>query len=247
MPSKTTAMGKQASSSSAGAEAAVSTAGDPDVARVAALFADPTRAQILAVLMAGRPLTATELVRATGVTKATVSAHLARLQAARFVTIRRKGRHHFVELADPDIGAAIEAIMHVATRIGWSHGGDSALRKARVCYDHLAGDLGVRLFDGLVKSGALHATGKDVWLTPVGQRLFARQGITMERLRGERRPLCRPCLDWSARRHHLAGSAGAALLELCLKEGWARRDRHSRVLHFSAVGERELRTTFGLR
>jgi hypothetical protein len=102
------------------------------------------------------------------------------------------------------------------------------------------------LFDGLVKSGALHAAGKDVWLTSVGQALFARHGITMDQLRQERRPLCRPCLDWSARRHHLAGSAGAALLELCLTEGWARRDRHSRVLHFSAVGERELRANFGL-
>ncbi|HEY2805932.1 MAG TPA: winged helix-turn-helix domain-containing protein [Gemmatimonadales bacterium] len=220
----------------------------PDIAAAAAIFGDPTRARILTALMADRPLTATELARHTGVTKPTISAHLARLSESGFVAIRQEGRHRFVRLAHADVGRALEALMNVAERAGLTRSvpgpDEPSMRKARICYDHLAGDLGVLVFDGLVKRGALEASGSDVSLTSTGERLFADQGIELEALREHRRPLCLPCLDWSVKRHHLAGALGAALLDRCLRQGWARRDRRTRTLHFSAIGERSLRAAF---
>ncbi|MGH8688259.1 MAG: ArsR/SmtB family transcription factor [Burkholderiales bacterium] len=220
----------------------------PHIARIAALIGDSARAEVLTALMTGQALTATELAQVAEVTKQTVSAHLAKLLEAKLVAVEAQGRHRYYRLADRDIAQLLEGLMGVAYRAGAvrlrSSPREPALRKARVCYDHLAGELGVALYEGLERRRLVRGGPGALEITPDGQQFFAGAGIDVDGLVRERRPLCRPCLDWSMRRHHLAGSLGAALLAHCLARGWAKRQKGSRVVQFSAVGERTLRARF---
>ncbi len=216
----------------------------PSIARVAALIGDPGRAEILTALMGGQALTATELAHVADVTKQTASGHLAKLLDTRLVAVERQGRHRYYRLADRDVAQLLESLMGVAQRAGAVRLATSlrepALRKARVCYDHLAGDLGVMVYDGLLGRGVLSAEGNAVALTRKGERFCREHGVDLEAAMASRRPLCRTCLDWSVRRHHLAGSLGAALLAHCFERGWARRLKGSRVVAFTPAGERAL-------
>jgi len=222
----------------------------PDIAPIAGLIGDRARAEMLLCLMAGRALTATELARAAGVSKPTASSHLAKLRGARLVAMERAGRHRYFRLADDRVAATIESLMGLAHRAGASRieagPPDWALRKARSCYDHLGGELGVLVFESLTQRELLRADGGRVQLTARGERFVEELGLDVGRLRGRRRPLCLACLDWSVRRHHLAGALGAALLGQFLEVGWARRARGTRVIVFSATGERALRARFPL-
>jgi DNA-binding transcriptional ArsR family regulator len=223
----------------------------PHIAGVAALVGEPARAEMLTALMRGdQALTATELAGIAGVTKQTASAHLANLQGAGLIAVESQGRHRYFRLADRDVAQLLESLMGVAFRTGAvrlrSSPREPALRKARVCYDHLAGDLGVQVFDSLAAQRLLRKKGGALELTLAGRRWCAEIGVDLESLARQRRPLARPCLDWSVRRHHLAGSLGAALLTRCIELGWLRRARDSRVLDFSAAGERAFRERFGL-
>jgi DNA-binding transcriptional ArsR family regulator len=223
----------------------------PDIAPIASLMGDRARATILMCLMAGRALTATELARAAGVTRQTASSHLAKLVAARLVAVESAGRHRYFRLTDHRVGTVIENLMGLAHRIGAvqvdSGPTDPTLRKARACYDHLAGELGVLVFDSLTQQGFVRTTGKRVMLTEQGERFCREMGIDLEALARERRPLCLACLDWSVRRYHLAGSLGAALLSRFVALGWARPHRGTRAVAFSALGERSLRARFRLQ
>ncbi len=216
----------------------------PSIARVASLIGDPGRAEILTALMGGQALTATELAHVADVTKQTTSGHLAKLLDTRLVAVERQGRHRYYRLADRDVAQLLESLMGVAQRAGAVRLATSprepALRKARVCYDHLAGDLGVMVYDGMVGRGVLSVEGNAVELTRKGERFCREHGIDLEAASASRRPLCRMCLDWSVRRHHLAGSLGAALLAHCFGHGWAKRVKGSRVVAFTAAGERAL-------
>ena len=223
----------------------------PHIAGVAALVGEPARAEMLTALMRGdQALTATELASIAGVTNQTASAHLARLKDAGLVAVESQGRHRYFRLADRDVAQLLESLMGVAFRTGAvrlrSSPREPALRKARVCYDHLAGELGVQVFDSLAAQRLLRKKGGALELTPAGRRWCAEIGVDLESLARQRRPLARPCLDWSVRRHHLAGGLGAALLTRCIELGWLRRARDSRVLDFSAAGERAFRERFGL-
>ncbi|MFO1395774.1 MAG: helix-turn-helix transcriptional regulator [Burkholderiales bacterium] len=222
----------------------------PAIARVAALIGDPARAAILTALIAGPALTATELATEAGVTKQTASAHLGKLADARLVAVERQGRHRYYRLADRDVADLLERLMGVATRAGATRvtpgPREPALRRARVCYDHLAGDLGVQLFAALVARGWLQRAGDDVRPTPAGARKLAALGVPVDALAQGRRPLCRPCLDWSERRHHLAGALGAAMLAHFIDHRWARRVAGSRVVKLTPTGEAALRTHFGI-
>jgi len=217
----------------------------PNIVGIAALIGDHARAEILTALMTGQALTATELVVVSGVTKQTVSGHLAKLVDARLVAVESQGRHRYFRLADPDVAQLLESLMGVAYRTGAvrlrSSPREPALRKARVCYDHLAGELGVLVFESLAERKLLHTVDHAPELTPNGRRFCARFGIDVELLERGRRPLCRTCLDWSVRRPHLAGALGAAILSRSLELGWARRAAGSRVVNFSPAGERALR------
>jgi len=222
----------------------------PSIVRIAALVGDHARAEILTALMGGEALTATELAGVAGITKQTASTHLAKLVEARLLAMESQGRHRYFRLADRDVAELLESLMGVAYRAGAlpirSSPREPALRKARVCYDHLAGDLGVLVFDSLDARRWLRSGGALLELTPDGQRFCRDFGIDVDALARERRPLCRACLDWSVRRHHLAGAVGAAVLKRCLSLGWARRARGSRVVVFSDAGERALRERFSL-
>jgi DNA-binding transcriptional ArsR family regulator len=223
----------------------------PNIVGIAALIGDHVRAEILTALMSGQALTATELTEVAGVTKQTVSSHLAKLLDARLLAVENQGRHRYFRLADRDVAQLLESLMGVAYRVGAvrirSSPREPALRKARVCYDHLAGELGVLIFDSLEQRRLLRTQGDAPELTERGRRFCGEIGIDLEALARQRRPLCRTCLDWSMRRPHLAGALGAAVLDRCLDLGWARRAKGSRVVSFSAPGEKALRERFSLR
>jgi DNA-binding transcriptional ArsR family regulator len=222
----------------------------PHIARVAALIGDNARAEVLTALMADRALTATELAEVAGVSKATISAHLAKLLDANLVAVEPQGRHRYFRLANPDVAQLLESLMGVAFRSGAvrlrAGPREPALRKARVCYDHLAGELGVLAFDGLQVRGAFTALlgSRELQLSDAGRAWFAAWGVDVDALATRRRCYCRPCLDWGERRHHLAGALGAALLERIYALGWARRAKDSRVVQFSPPGERAFRQLF---
>ena len=217
------------------------------MAPVAALAGDPARANMLAALMGGRALTASELANEAGVTAQTASSHLAKLEAGGLIGAVRQGRHRYFRLADPDVAEMLEKMMGVAARAGHLRTrpgpSDPAIRKARVCYDHLAGEMGVALYDGLIRAAVI-SRGDNPRLTKRGRKFATGLGIDLGVLSRGRRPMCRTCLDWSMRRHHLAGVLGAALLQRFYELKWARRDRQSRAVHFTPEGERKFARLF---
>ncbi len=219
-----------------------------NIALIAALIGDPARADILTALITGQALTATELAAVAGVTKQTISAHLAKLLGAKLLSVTHQGRHKYFRLADEDVAQLLESLMGVAQRAGVSRvrvgPREPALRKARVCYDHLAGELGVLVFDSLKQRRLLRLRDDTPALTPRGRLFFQTFGIEVEPLAHQRRPLCRLCLDWSMRRYHLAGTLGKSVLERCLDLGWARRTQGTRVVTFPSLGEKALREQF---
>ncbi len=222
----------------------------PDIAQIGALIGDPARANMLTALMGGKALTATELAAAGGITVQTASSHLAKLEAGRLLAQQKQGRHRYFTLADDGVGKLLESIMgfaagrgHVRHQPGPK---EPALRKARICYDHLAGDYGVRMLDSLIACGAIHSLGDGLALTPRGEDQLKEIGIDATLLKSSRRPLCRSCLDWSERRAHLAGSLGKAILDRVFEQGWAKRADGSRSILFSTAGERHFLKHFPL-
>jgi len=222
----------------------------PDISRIAALIGDPARANILTALMSGKALTATELASEAGVTVQTASAHLSKLEAADMIACRKSGRHKYFTLGGDDVGHALEALMglaagagHLRTRTGPK---DAALREARVCYNHLAGAKGIALYQGLLARGVIQERGDDVALTDAGVTFLRTFGVDVDGLRKAKTPLCRSCLDWSARQTHLAGSVGRALLARMQEIGWAERAEGTRVVRFTSKGEAAFLDTFGV-
>jgi DNA-binding transcriptional ArsR family regulator len=215
----------------------------PTIAPVAALVGDPARANMLTALSSGKALTASELANEAGVTVQTASSHLAKLEAGGLITVIKQGRHRYCRLADPDVAQMLEALMGVAARAGHLRTrpgpSDPAMRRARMCYDHLAGELGVHMFDVLRDTGRISNRNGEVALTRKGEGFVAEFGIDLGELAQLRRPLCKGCIDWSMRREHLAGSLGAALLARIYDLKWARRDRQSRAVNFTPDGERK--------
>ncbi len=230
-------------------------------ASTAALVGDPTRASMLAALMDGRTLTARELAEAAGVTAQTGSAHLAQLTGAGLLAMERQGRHRYHRLASPAVAHMLETIMSVAadvtggsrtraTRVGPR---DAALRRARTCYDHLAGQLAVAMADRMIErehielspdGGALSDDGM-IFLRGLGVRLD--QTSPQKARRGGGRVFCRPCLDWSERRPHIAGALGAALCTACFAQGWMRRLDGTRAVAVTPIGRTALDEAFDLR
>ncbi len=220
----------------------------PDISIVAALIGNPACANMLTALLAGSALTATELAHEAGLTLSTVSGYLSKLGRAGLVAIERQGRHRYFRLADRDVAIALEALMPVATRAGHlrvrTGPRDPELRRARSCYDHLAGDLAVKMYDRFVERKLLAGKSDSLRVTDEGRRFFAKAGIDTDALDNGRRPLCRPCLDWSERRTHLSGSLGAAVFRYLLDRGWAVAERKTRIVRFSPAGEQKARDWF---
>jgi len=220
----------------------------PNFAGIAALIGDRSRSEILTALMGGQALTATELGGVAQVTKQTVSAHLARLVEAGLVAVESQGRHRYFRLADDDVAQLLESLFGVAYRTGAlrlkTSPREPALRKARVCYDHLAGELGVLAFDAFLRRRWIAHDESGLTLSRAGERFCREWDIDLGAAHATRRPLCRTCLDWSARRHHLAGYVGMRLLEQLYARHWARRRAGTRIVDFTPRGEREFREAF---
>ncbi len=216
----------------------------PDIARLGSLLGDPARANILAALMAGRALTAGECAAEAGVSAPTASGHLARLVEARLLLVEVQGRHRYYRIAAPDVAEAVEAMMGLAARVGLvrTRPGprDAAMRAARFCYDHLAGEAATALYAAMVENGLVAASAEGVALTLRGRAHFVAEGLDVAALEARPRPVCRSCLDWSERRPHLAGSLGAAIAQLGTARGWFRRESASRAVVFSPAGRAAL-------
>jgi DNA-binding transcriptional ArsR family regulator len=224
-------------------------------AEVAALAGDPTRAAMLQALMDGRALTASELARVASVTPQTASDHLARLRACGLICVEKQGRHRYHRLASAAVAHMIESIMQVAAAGGRpalvTGPRDAAMRAARTCYDHFAGRLGIALADGLTAAGHVELTHDSGRITPSGMALLHGLGLDLAAMppgRGSRGGLlCRPCLDWSERRPHLAGTLGAALCTLALERGWVRRLPGTRAVAVTGEGRRCFAENLGVR
>jgi DNA-binding transcriptional ArsR family regulator len=220
----------------------------PDIAPLAALIGDPARANMLSALMDGRALTAGELAREAGVTPQTASTHLAKLVQGGLISERRQGRHAYFALAGSHVASLMEELARLAERTGHTRTrtgpAEPALRRARVCYDHLAGDMGVALFDGLLNKRILARRGDELALTRKGADDMRGFGIDLAAAHASRRALCKECLDWSVRRSHLAGGLGTALLDRFYALGWARRETASRVVTFTPPGLRGFEKAF---
>lgn len=218
----------------------------PDIARIASLVGDPARANMLTALMGGTALTATELALEAGVSLPTASSHLSKLMEGGLLTLASQGRHRYYGLAGPQVAGMIEAITGVAASVGPQRvrpgPRDAAMRVARVCYDHLAGEQAVAMLDRLVARQVLLREDKEIRLGQSAASHFAAIGIDVD---GKaRRPVCRACLDWSVRRSHLAGTLGAAILNKILLEKWARREKDSRAVVFSPIGRQAFERVF---
>lgn len=218
-----------------------------------ALVGDPARANMLAVLLDGRALTASELAWTAGVAPATASEHLSKLVAGNLLTVARQGRHRYFRLATADVARMLESMLFVGHRVEPATARrratpriDPALREARTCYDHLAGRLGVGLADALVAKGAIRLGDEAGEVTESGRAWLDAFGVTLEPETRTRRLLCRPCLDWSERRPHLAGVVGTALCRRCTELGWIRRDGGGRAVTITPEGRCGLAETFGL-
>ncbi|MFY0594928.1 MAG: winged helix-turn-helix transcriptional regulator [Cognatishimia sp.] len=221
----------------------------PNFAQIAALIGDPARGNILTALMSGKALTASELANEAGVSAQTASTHLSKLRDGALVSERKSGRHKYFTLASDDVADVLEALMGLAattgnlrTRTGPK---DTAMREARVCYNHLAGDMGVQMYRALRAQGHIVGSEDALELTQTGQDLVSALGIDLETLPNSRSPLCKSCLDWSARESHLAGKLGRALLTRFYELGWAKQLPDSRAIQFTQAGKIAFQQRFG--
>jgi DNA-binding transcriptional ArsR family regulator len=219
--------------------------GDTDMlAEVGALLGDPARTRILTALLTGCALTAKELAYFAGVTAPTASSHLSRLVAGQLLVMEKQGRCHYYRLRSAEVAHAIEGLMTVAPAPanGWppNHRVEPALRDARLCYDHLAGRLGVGLCDMMLRRDYLVLFDGGGEVTGAGERFLTALGADLDRARGAKRRYCRSCIDWTERRYHLSGAVGAALAQAFLERRWVARTPDSRALTVTAGGRKKL-------
>ncbi len=224
---------------------------NPDISDVAALIADPSRASMLMVLLGGQTLLASELARIAGITPQTASSHLAKMVDRHLLTVESRGRHRYFRLASPEVAHALESLTTIAAplKVRSLRQSDQAkaLRFARSCYDHLAGEVGVAVTTKLMKRQWLILEEGNFTITDVGISGFADLGVNMLDLSSRRRAVARPCLDWSERRHHVAGSLGAALATRFFDLEWIRRTPSTRAVTITAKGSAGLRQYFGIQ
>jgi len=221
-----------------------------NLVEVAALVGDTARATMLNALMGGQSLTATELAYCANVSRSTASGHLSKLVAARLLTVTRRRRFSYYRIASPLVATMLESIKVVAAievppRRQPRSAGDDALRFARSCYDHMAGQIGVAITDALVAMGHIVLTDEGGEVTASGERFLAEFGTNLTPR--TRRIFCQPCLDWSERRYHVRGLVGAAILDRLLTLGWFKREPDSRALRLTPAGRAGLAGTFGIK
>ena len=212
------------------------------LASTAALIADPARAAILTALLGGNSLPSGELARIGGISAQSASMHLSQLVSGGFLQVSPRGRHRYYSLSRPEVANALEALGAISTVTKYHpSGADRALCYARTCYDHLAGELAIQLRAAFERNGWLISRGeRDYDLTHRGEEFLDTWKIDVSALRRSRRSFARRCLDWTERQDHLAGSLGAALCRRFLELRWITPDKHSRAVHLSLAGHRQL-------
>ncbi len=222
------------------------------VARIASLVGEPARTAMLLELMDGRALTANELAQAARVTPQTGSRHLAQLVEGGLLVVEQRGRHRYHRLASAEVAQLLEGIMQLAARQPHASRAvvpgprNEAMRLARTCYDHVAGRLGVAIAQRLLHDGAVVFDGESGWVTPQVHASLSSLGMSFDDTQaGARRPGCRPCLDWSERRPHVAGRLGRQLCAHCIERGWLRRHTGSRALEITPPGAQALSAWLG--
>lgn len=227
------------------------------IARTANLIGEPARTAMLIELMGGRALTASELARAALIGASTASAHLTQLLDAQLLRVTASGRHRYYRLASPEIARLIETLMQLAVQTATAREPrvvvgpkDAALRAARTCYDHLAGRLGVAIAQRLVADDGLILEEDQGRLTDRGRRALAELGIDVPTSAGPNSRMdpasCRPCLDWSERRFHIAGRLASHICRCCMEQGWLRRRVGSRAVDVTPSGREALQPWLGL-
>jgi DNA-binding transcriptional ArsR family regulator len=224
--------------------------GEADLARIGSLVADQTRATILLTLLNGGLTSASALADRANVSRSLASAHLRKLEVGGLIRVEPRGRQRLYRLASQPIADALEVLILLAPALPVSslrgaHSRDD-LRRGRLCYDHLAGRAGVALADHFLAAGLLVRGASDFDVTEAGKRVFSELGIDVAALAEHPRPLTRACLDWSERRHHLAGSLGAALSAEFVRRGWVETREASRVVTVSPAGRAALDERFGI-
>ncbi|MGY4460776.1 ArsR/SmtB family transcription factor [Bradyrhizobium sp. LB13.1] len=222
-----------------------------NMVEVAALVGDTARATMLSALMGGQSLTGSELAFLARISRPTASEHLSKMVDARLISVTRKRSYRYYRISSPLVASMLESIKLVAAlevpqRYQPRSARDSALRFGRTCYDHLAGRLGVAIADSLVASGCivLGEDGGDV--TDAGAKILTEFGVDLSRKRQNKRIFCKPCLDWSERRYHIAGHVGAEIQRCCMELNWLVRMNHTRAVQLTTAGQTGLRDTFGL-
>lgn len=222
----------------------------PYIAEAAALIGDPSRATMLSALMDGRALTASELAYASGITPQTASGHLTKLSDAKLIAVEKQGRHRYYRLANEHVAQVLESLavlaVHGAPRHRPTGPRDDAMKKARTCYDHLAGKLGVALTRSMVNRGILTETADKFEITKEGRADLASFGLDMEAIESSRRTHASRCLDWSERTPHLGGALGAAMLGAVESRDWISRKKGSRAVSITTQGQTELKRNFGI-
>lgn len=223
----------------------------PYIAEAASLIGDPARANMLGALMDGRALTATELGLAAGVAPSTASEHLAKLAAGKLIAVTSSGRHRYFRLASPEVAWALETLMALAVDGPRRHRPksrcDEAMARARTCYDHFAGRLGVGLADSFAARNQIVLESEGGQVTEAGRAFLSGLGIELPGPKGLRRAFCRPCLDWSERRWHIGGAVGAAIARRCFELGWTEHHKHGRAVTITLDGERAFEELFEVR
>ena len=224
--------------------------GEADLASIGSLLADDARASMILTLLGGDAIPAGELARRAGVSPSGASAHLKRLREGGLITQERAGRHRYFRLASAEVAEALESLAHVAPvrRVSSFRESEAtrALKRARTCYDHIAGELGVAVADALVGCGVLTRTDAAFALTDEGTRWFSGLGIDVDAIAASRRSFARACVDWSERRPHLAGSLGAALADVFFARKWIRRLPGGRAVAVTPDGRAWLARELGL-
>lgn len=223
---------------------------EPNIAHVAALIGEPTRAKMMIALMSGKALTATELAVEADISSSTASSHLTKLVHSELLVVRKQGRHKYFQIGSQEVAALIESLLNISSRIQThvitTGPSDIALRKSRVCYDHLAGELAVHLTDTLKEQALIIPSDNNWQLSDEGEEFFNALGFVSAEYKQKKRPLCKACLDWSERRDHVAGALGQWILNDIFNQGWATKALDSRVVIFSSSGLKKFKQRYQL-
>jgi DNA-binding transcriptional ArsR family regulator len=224
----------------------------PDIARIAALLADPARARILRMLVDGTTRPAGELAYAANISAQSANRHLARLVEGRLLTAEPHGRHRYFRIATREVADMIERIASLdaastprkppAQRV--PDGAPVQFLHARTCYGHLAGETAVRILQAMLKVGWLESAGRDYALNAAGRKALLEIGVAPAWLVADRRVFARACVDLTQRRPHLGGGLGEALLDAYVERGWIQRQRRSRAVNITPTGHEGFRRAF---